>query len=160
MIKLPKNVITEEVSVERKYRSATAGLTRRIKLIYAGIYERFGEEGLNLIRDISDRYGLELLERAQKKVEWNNVKSIGLYLVRIFNTIEGNGEVTEFTDDRVVIKVNQCPYLFEDMKMCEAHTTMEKVLAENLGENLCYHIPKSIPKGNSYCEHVIERKKK
>lgn len=160
MIKLPENITIEEVPLEKRYRSAVAGLTVRIKTIYAKIYERFGEEGLDFIREISEQYGLELLERARKRIQGTDVKSVGLYIIRVFNTIRGDGEITELTDERVVIKVNKCPYGFTDVKMCEAHTAMEKVLVENLGANLRYYIPISIPKGDLYCEHVIELKKK
>ena len=104
--------------------------------------------------------GLELLKRAEKKVEKNNVKSIGLYLVKIFNAVDAEGEVTEFNKDKVVIKVNSCPYPFDSDEICMAHTEMEKTLVEQLNPDLRYRIGKSIPAGDDYCEHIIEYKNK
>lgn len=159
MIKLPEGVEIEEVPIEKRYRSVTAGLVRRMKILYEEIYKRYGEQGLDLIRDVSRKYGLELAERARKNVKFNDIKSVALYIVRVFNTIRGNGEVTEFSDDRVVIRVYECPYPWETPEVCLAHTTMEKTLVESLGNNLHYSIPKSIPRGDPYCDHVIEYKR-
>lgn len=154
-----------EIPLERKYRSAIAGLLPRIKMIYDGIYERFGEDGLELIRDVSRRYGLETAERAKRRVEGRNTKAIGAYLLRVFSMLvekpeEIGLEVTEFSEEKVVIKVTRCPYPFDKVEICEAHTTMERTLVEELGENLSYEVAKSIPAGDPCCEHVIKRKTK
>jgi hypothetical protein len=66
--------------------------------------------------------------------------------------------VVEYSDDRVVIRIRECPYPWETVKMCEAHTQMEKTLVESLGKNLRYRISNSIPAGDSYCDHIIEVK--
>jgi hypothetical protein len=42
--------------------------------------------------------------------------------------------------------------------MCLAHTTMEKTVVEELNPELVYRIGKSIPAGDSFCEHIIEIK--
>jgi hypothetical protein len=72
--------------------------------------------------------------------------------------VRGEGKVVEWNDERVVIRVNTCPYPFEKPEVCEAHTTMERVVVEELGDNLKYYIEKSIPMGDPYCDHVIEKK--
>jgi hypothetical protein len=58
----------------------------------------------------------------------------------------------------VVIRVWECPYPWETVKMCEAHTQMEKTLVESMGKNLVYRISKSIPRGDLHCDHIIEVK--
>ena len=156
MIELPEHVKIEEVPIEKRYRSVTAGLIRRIKILYETIYQRYGENGLDLIREAGRKYGLEIAERAKNKVRSDDLESVALYVIRIFNTLRGNGKVVEFSDKRVVIRVWECPYPWETPEMCEAHTQMEKTLVETLGKNLCYRISHSIPKGDPYCDHIIE----
>ena len=156
MIELPENIHIEDDPLEKRYRRVTAGLVRRIKILYEGIFERYGEEGLELIRGVGVRYGKEIAERAKGKVIFDDLKSVALYVIRIFNTLRGNGQVVEFSDQRVVIRVWECPYPWETVAMCEAHTQMEKTLVESLGDHLRYRITRSIPRGDAYCDHVIE----
>jgi hypothetical protein len=159
MIELPDGVVIEDARpVEKRYRSAVAGLTRRIRLLYDAAAARFGKEGLDLVRDTSRAYGEEIAERARPLVKAGDVKSIGSFVIRVFNTIGGEGEVTEYTDERVTVRVRQCPYRFEDPAMCLAHTEMEKALVESLGEDVSYVIESSIPDGDAYCDHVIAKK--
>jgi hypothetical protein len=158
MIKLPEHINIDEVPIEKRYRSVTAGLTRRIKLLYETIEKRFGAKGLKLIRDVGHQYGLEIAERAKKRVKGGDLESVALYVIRVFNTLQGKGKVVEFSDRRVVIRVWECPYRWQSAAMCEAHTQMEKTLVENLGPTLCYRVDDSIPKGDAYCDHVIEIK--
>ncbi len=156
MIKLPEGITVDEIPIEKRYKSVTAGLIRRIKLLYEAVYERFGAEGLNLIKEVSDGYGAEIAERAKSKVKMNDLKSVALYVIKVFNTLRGNGEVVEFSDKRIVIRVAECPYPWTTPEVCEAHTQMEKTLVESLGKNLRYRIGKSLPKGDAYCDHIIE----
>ena len=156
MIKLPAGIEIEEIPVEKKYRSITNALIKRIKHLYDAIYEKFGSDGLDLIREVSTNYGLEIAERAKQKIKHPDIESVALFVIKVFNNLRGNGEVTEFNDERVVIRVYECPYPFDKPEMCEAHTSMEKALVENLGKDLKYYIRKSIPKGDAYCDHVIE----
>lgn len=158
MIELPKDLKIEEVPIEKRYKSVTAGLVRRIKLLYEAIYEKYGDDGLDLIRDVGRKYGEEIAERAKKRVKSSDIESVARYVIRIFNTLRGSGKVVEFSDKRVVIRVWECPYPWEKPQVCEAHTQMEKTLVETLGKNLRYRIAKSIPNGDSYCDHVIEYK--
>ena len=158
MIKIPAGVDFKDIPVEEKYKSATAGLLQRVHTIYKGLYQRFGQPGLDLIREVSETYGKEIAERGRKRVKPGDVKSAGLFLIRVFDMINCEGEVTEFSDDKVVIRLFRCPYPFEDPKICEAHTTMEKALIESLSEEFSYKITESIPAGGRFCEHVISLK--
>ena len=157
MIKLPKGIEVKEIPIEKRYRSVIAGLSRRLKILYDTIYDRYGKDGLDLIKDVSHRYGMEIAETIRKRIKDNDIKAVALYLVRIFNNVGGEGEVIEFSDKRVIIRIYRCPYPWEKPEICEAHTTMEKILVETLGKNLRYSIPKSIPKGDPYCDHLIKK---
>jgi hypothetical protein len=157
MIKLPAHVRIDEVPLEKRYRSITAGLVHRIKLMYDAIYDRFGEEGLALIRDVGRSYGLEIAERAKKAGVTGDIDAVARYVIRIFNNMRGEGEVVEYTGRAVRIRVHRCPYPWERPEVCEAHTQMEKTLVETLGDGLRYTIPKCIPRGDPYCDHLIER---
>ncbi len=156
MIELPESIVIETIPVEKRYKSVTAGLTRRIKILYEAIYNKYGKDGLELIKNVGDNYAIEIAEKTKNRVKYNDLKSVALYIIRIFNTLRGNGKVVEFSDKRVVIRVFKCPYQWESSEMCEAHTQMEKKLVETLGENLRYKILKSIPRGDTYCDHCIE----
>jgi hypothetical protein len=155
VIELPKGLTVDEVPIEKRYRSVTKGLTRRIKILYEEIYKKFGNSGLELIKSVGEIYGKEIAERAKKRLKDNDVYSVALYVIRVFNTLQGNGKVVEFSDKRVTIRVWDCPYAWRTPEMCLAHTQMEKTLVETLGHNLCYKILKSIPSGDPYCDHVI-----
>lgn len=142
-------------NLEKKYKSAVAGLYARLRSNYGLIYERFGDEGIKLIADMSRRYGLEVAERARKRVKGEDIKSVGEYIVRIFETVGGEFEVAEANENQLVVKFFQCPLNIDNPEMCLAHTTMEKIVVEELGPNLTYRIGKSIPAGDPYCEHII-----
>jgi len=144
-------------SLERRYRSGIAGLYARLRSNYDTIYEKFGDEGINLIAEMSRRYGLEVVARAKKRVEGDDIRSIGGYLIRIFENIGEAAEV-EINDNRMVIKIARCPLNFDKPEMCLAHTMMEKTVVEELSPKLTYRIGKSIPAGDPYCEHIIETK--
>lgn len=159
MIKIPPGVEYSHVPTEKKYKTVTVALLKRILTIYKEIYKRFGEQGLDLIREVSQSYGKEIAELGRKRVRIGDVKSVGLYLVRVFEMIDCQGGITRFSDDEVAIKLYQCPYPFDDPKICQAHTTMEEALVKALGQNLEYVITYSIPRGDPFCEHVVRRRK-
>lgn len=158
MIELPEGINIEEVPIEKRYKSVTAGLIRRIKILYEAIFNKYGDDGLELIREAGRQYGEEIARRVKPRIKKGDVKSVALYVIRIFNTLRGQGKVVEFSDQRVVIRVWECPYPWETPEMCRAHTQMEKTLVESLGKNLVYRISKSIPEGDAYCDHIIEVK--
>jgi hypothetical protein len=151
---------SSERTLEQLYRSAVAGFYARLRSNYDFLYERFGDEGINLIAEMSRSYGLKIAERAKKRVDGTDAISVARYLLRIFETVGGKeaGEIDEMTDKRVVIKATSCPLQFTNPEMCVAHTSMEKTVVEELNPQLSYRIGKSIPAGNPYCEHIIEKK--
>jgi predicted ArsR family transcriptional regulator len=144
-----------EIPPERKHRSATLGLMQRIRMIYDALVDRYGDEGVEFIRDVSEQFGLQMAERARLRVAEGTPREVGLYLVRVFDMVGADGEVTDLTPDRVAIRVASCPYPFRDPRVCEAHTTMERALVQELGQDLDYTITHSIPRGDPYCEHVV-----
>lgn len=143
-------------TTEELYKSAVAGLYARIRSNYDFLYERFGDEGLKLIAEMGRKYGLEVAERAKKRVEGNDVTSVANYLMRIFETVAGEVKMAEVSETRAVIKALECPAHFQTPEMCRAHTTMERTVVEALNPRLIYRIAKSIPAGDPYCEHIIE----
>ena len=152
----------ENRTLEQVYHSAVRGLYARLKSNYDFIYQRFGEEGIQLIADMSREYGLSVARRARNKLKDNSLTSVAGYLLRIFETV-GRGSdlarLVEQSNTRVVIKADQCPLGFDRPEMCLAHTTMEKTVVEELNPDLTYRIGKSIPAGDDYCEHIVKVKK-
>jgi len=152
----------DERTLEETYRSAVNGLYARLKSNYDFIFRRFGDDGLKLITDMSRDYGLSLVPRAKKRITNNDIHSVANYLLRIFNTISRHKShlitLLEDNNSRAVIRAGYCPMGFTDPKICLAHTAMEKAMVEGLNPELSYRIGKSIPNGDSYCEHIIEPK--
>jgi hypothetical protein len=152
---LPKELEFERLSIEKKYHRAVPGYMRRLRDLYEAIYKRFGEDGLDLIREVSRQYGTGIGNNVRKKHELKGVAQVGRYLLRVFDMISDDWWVAEFSPDRLVIAVSRCPYPFTSDKVCEAHTTMEQSLIAALDKNLEYRIGRSIPKGDAYCEHIL-----
>jgi predicted ArsR family transcriptional regulator len=147
-------------TLEQVYRSAVSGLYGRLRSNYDFLYRRFGKEGLKLIEEMSREYGLSVAQRAKARLESNDLASVAEYLLRIFDTVARGRDMittTEKSPDKVIIKVNRCPLDFNIPEMCQAHTTMEKTVVEELNPNLVYRIGKSIPAGDCCCEHILER---
>lgn len=155
MIKLPKNVQIEEIPLEAMYRGVLRGLLTRIKVLYEAIYSRYGDDGLDLIREVSEQYGNEIANRVRGNDEPWDINKVGLFLVKVFNNMRAEGEVIEFGKNRVSIMVPKCPYPFKDKKICSAHTSMECALVKGLNPDLEYYIEKSVPAGDSFCLHVL-----
>lgn len=156
MIKTPEHLELPEIPLQKKYRTSTKALLGRINTIYKGIYKKFGKEGLDLIQEVSTSYGKQMAGFAKNTTGKGTPKEVGLYLLRIFSMIDCEGEVSEFSDDKVVIKLYQCPYPFDDPRICEAHTNMERALVQELNKDLDYIIAESIPGGGKYCVHVVK----
>ena len=148
-------------TLEQVYRSAVRGLYARLRSNYDYIYQKFGDEGLKLISDMSREYGLTVAKRAKNKLKSNDLPSVAQYLLRIFETVAYDkhyGARVEMSNERAIIKVDECPLRLDKPGMCLAHTTMEKTVVEELNPNLTYRIGKSIPAGDACCEHIIETK--
>jgi len=158
VIKLPNHIKIDEIPLEARYRGVLKGLLTRIKGLYEAIYARYGEDGLELIREVSTAYGNDVATHVRKGGDPWDIREVGLYLVKVFNNMRSEGEVTEFTENRVAIMVPCCPYPFEDKVICAAHTSMERALVKGLNPELEYIIEKSVPAGDPYCLHVLTLK--
>ncbi len=152
----------ETRTLEQVYHSAVSGLYARLKSNYDFIYQRLGDDGIQLIADMSREYGLSIARRARNGLKDNDLAAVGGYLLRIFDTIDrGSGymHLIEQSDLRVIIGFDRCPLGIDNPEMCLAHTCMEKAVVEELNPDLIYRIGKSIPAGDDYCEHIVEVKK-
>jgi len=148
-------------TLEHVYRSAVSGLYARIRSNYDFIYQRFGDDGLKLIADMSREYGQSIAQRAKNRLKDNDLFSVADYILRIFNTVgrySSYSPKVEQSETQVIIKVDQCPLHFDNLGMCLAHTTMEKTVVEELNPDLRYRIGQSVPAGDACCEHIIELK--
>lgn len=143
-------------TTEQKYHSAVAGLYGRLKSNYDSLCEKFGDAGIDLIADMSRRYGEEIALRASRSLAEKDITAVGEYLIRIFNTMGEGSVVTENNRRRVVIRVDRCPLNFTRTDMCLAHTEMETAVVRGLNPALNYRIGRSIPAGDAYCEHILE----
>ena len=149
-------------TLEHVYRSAVSGLYARLRSNYDYIYNKFGDEGLKLISDMSREYGLTVAARAKRSLKNNDISSVARYLLRIFETVAYDKryhEQVEQSDGKIIINISECPMHFTDPKMCQAHTTMESTVVHELNPDLIYYIGKSIPAGDAFCEHILEIKK-
>ncbi len=158
MIKLPPGIEIEEIPLDRRYRSNLKGLLTRIRKLYEAIEDRFGEEGLALIRDVSRDYGREIGLRVRNRRGDMDIFEVGKFLIKVFNGMRSEGEVTEWTAQRVVISVPECPYPFKRPEICAAHTKMEEELVKTLNPGLDYIIETSIPRGDAECRHMLIQK--
>ena len=113
LIKIPDHIQIDEIPLDARYRGVLRGLLKRIKGLYEAIYARYGEDGLDLIREVSTKYGSEIANHARKGDEPWDIERVGFYLVKVFNNMRSEGEVTEFSKNRVSIMVPRCPYPFE-----------------------------------------------
>jgi hypothetical protein len=155
-IKLPQGVSLDLLPIEERYDSAVRGLMKRIKSLYDAIVDRFGDDGMDLIREVSTKQGRKIARSMLERGQPTDIRSVGLFLVKVFENVRGWGEVTEFTDQRVAIKIDECPYPFDRQEICQAHTTMEEQLVKGLNPDLDYVIEKCIPGGDEYCLHVVK----
>jgi len=158
MMRLPEELAFQPLSAEDMLRKAVPGYMKRIRGLYDAVYERFGEAGLDLIRDVSRNYGSQIGTNLNKKGGLKGVAAVGSYLLKVFDIVSDDWEVTEFSEDRMVIAVHRCPFPFTDENICRAHTCMEQSLVATLDEDLDYGIGCSIPGGDAYCEHILSRK--
>lgn len=152
---LPQELEFEELTIEEKYHRAVPGYMRRLCRVYEAVYEKFGDDGLDLIREVSREFGAGIGMNVRKKQDLKGVAQVGKYLLRVFDMVSDDWSVSEFSENRLVITVSRCPYPFTVDKICEAHTCMEQALVGALDEDLEYRIGGSIPRGDPCCEHIL-----
>jgi hypothetical protein len=158
MVNLPQELKFERLTYEEKYHRAVPGYMKRLCHVYEAVHDRFGEEGLDLIREISKEYGTRIAMNVKKKGELKGVAEVGKYLLKVFDMVSDDWDIGEYTQDRLVITVSRCPYPFTRDEICRAHTCMEHALVITLDENLDYRIGRSIPQGDPACEHILTKK--
>ncbi len=158
MMDLPKELAFEPLRPEEKLQKAVPGYMKRIRGLYDALHERFGEAGLELIRDVSRDYGAQIGANINKKGGLRGVAGVGGYLLKVFDIVSNDWEVREFSENRLVIAVHQCPFRFENVEMCQAHVCMEETLVSTLGEHLEHNIGQSIPGRDACCEHILSKK--
>ncbi|MGD8415228.1 MAG: hypothetical protein PVF33_13395 [Candidatus Latescibacterota bacterium] len=155
---VPSELEFERLDDAEKYHRAVPGYMRRLRDVYEAVYERFGDAGLDLIREVSTQYGAEIAANVKKRADLKGVGQVGKYLLKVFDMVSDDWEVREFSPDRLVIGVRRCPYPFSRDQICKAHTCMEQSLVAGLDDTLEYRIGRSIPQGDPYCEHILTRK--
>ena len=133
---LPDELAFDPLEVREKYGRALPGYMRRFGELYSAIYERFGDDGLELIRDVSREYGARIARNVQKNRELKGVAEVGKYILKVFDMVSDDWTVTEFSEDRLVISVSRCPYPLEQEAVCKAHTCMESALVSTLDSGL------------------------
>ncbi len=149
-------------TLEQVYQSAVRGLYARLRSNYDYLYNKYGDEGLKIISDMSREYGLGIANRAKRTLQSNDIVSVSSYLKRIFQTVYWGRNVVHLVQEspsQIVIRVDECPLNFDKPEICLAHTTMEKTVVEKLNSGLIYRIGKSIPAGDDYCDHILEVRK-
>ncbi|UCD18370.1 MAG: hypothetical protein JSV44_05525 [Candidatus Zixiibacteriota bacterium] len=150
----PKELEFDRLTVDEKYHRAVPGYMKRLCSLYEAIHRRFGESGLDLIRDVSREYGTSIGMNVKKR-NLKGVAQVGKYLLKVFDMVSEDWKVGEFSENRLVVIVSRCPYGFTIDELCQAHTCMEQALVATLDKNLEHRIGRSIPKGDPYCEHII-----
>jgi hypothetical protein len=156
---LPQELEFERLSFEEKYHRAVPGYMKRLRDLYEAIYERFGDDGLDLIRQVSREFGTRVGRNVKKTAELKGLDQVARYLLKVFDMVSDDWKVKEFSTERLIITVSRCPYPFARDEICRAHTSMEKALVETLDDTLDYRIGRSIPQGDPLCEHILCRKK-
>lgn len=156
MIEYPQGITIDEQPFEIAGKRTIRSLLTRIIGLYEGMYERFGDESLDLIREVSIKYGTDIAKRARRDGAPWDIRDVGSFLLRIFNNVPSSGKVTQFDDHRIAIRVDMCPYPMRSVEICRAHTCMEEAVVKGLNPELDYVIEESIPAGDEFCMHVIK----
>jgi hypothetical protein len=157
-MELPPELEFDRPNLEERYRRAVPGYMKRLRDLYEAIEDRFGDEGLDLIRQVSRDYGERIATNLKKNGELKGLAEVGRYMLKVFDMVSDDWEVTEFTKERLVITVYRCPYPFEREAVCRAHTCMEKSLVANLDDDLEHCVGRCIPRGDPVCEHILRVK--
>jgi predicted ArsR family transcriptional regulator len=160
MLKLPPGLEYEPDPIEVRYRRNLRGLLHRIRQLYDAVADRFGEDGLQLIREVSIEYGRDVGRRIREREGLMDVKRAGMFIIKVFNNMRAEGEVLEFSDERVVISVPKCPYPMDRADVCDAHITMEEALVAELNPELEFILEQSLPRGDKACLYIIRQKKR
>jgi hypothetical protein len=155
MIETPADIIIKDQPLEQSARRTVQSLLTRILGLYEAMYDRFGTEGLDLIRGVSTEYGKNIGIRARRGGDEWSMDDVGKFLVKVFGNVYAEGKIDRWDKERIEIRVNRCPYPFRSDEICNAHTSMEEEMVRGLNPNLVYEVTKSIPRGDEYFLHVL-----
>jgi len=158
MIRLPDSIDYEEVPLENRYRTATRALSARIGALYAGAFEEFGPDALDLIRSVGEEHGRELAEALSGEGPPQDAQGAALCLARLMDLVGMTGRVTELSPEVARIQIETCPYGISDPALCEAKTSLELAFVRALGDSLVLEVEKSAARGDAVCQFKVLRK--
>jgi len=75
-MKLPQELEFERPDNDEKYSRAVPEYMKRLRDLYEAIHDRFGAEGLALIRQVSESYGRRIAGNLRKKGETKGVAGL------------------------------------------------------------------------------------
>ena len=150
--------ISQQWSLERKYKSASRTSTVYRRALEHAFYERFGDEAIEIIRDVYDGMAEGTLDGMKTfGIEGNDAKSFA-YFIKAANEIPFNTyvEIVEASPKRAVVRWLKCaPPAETNPKFCYAHLAFEKRAVKMLNPKLEVEMPKCIACGDPYCEEII-----
>jgi hypothetical protein len=161
----------DKVPAEVRWTIATRGLTGSTAGGYAALKDAGGEEKYNeFLRGFWYQAGLGAKQFADSLgLTVENPKDMADAIELLTLTSMGpefEWEAVETTEDRCVQKATKCPWherwkeLGLDFDYCgSGHQAWCDGVCESLNPNFALSLTKSMLRGDSHCEHVIERKK-
>jgi hypothetical protein len=155
--------MSEEWPVERKWRATGKTRAWYIAELEKAIYNKFGEEGLEIIRQVWRKGAENFFLKGLKKlgIEGNDAKAFAYYFKKAQEIMGYSVEVVEASEKRAVLRYHTC-HFFEKpdpvvAKLCkEGHFAFEKRAAELLNPKLKVRLEKLRAAGDPYCEIVVE----
>jgi len=152
----------KEWPVERRWKAAGRSRCWYLAELERAVYERFGEGGMEVIR--------ELWRKGAERFFLNGVKGFGiggrgpadfLSYFKLAQEIMGyDMEMVEASDKKAVLRYHTC-HFFEKpdpvaAKLCEAHFEFEKRAVELFNPRLKVKFTALQSAGDPYCELVAE----
>ncbi len=156
---LPK----DEWPVERRWKATGRTRCSYMATLERKVYERFGEEGLDVIKEVwreaADKYFLRGLKAFG--IEGDNALSFVLYFKYAQEIMGYKMELVEAGERRAVLRYHTCHFFPKPdpvaAKLCEeGHFQFEKRAAELLNPKLKVRFTKLQSRGDPYCEMVVE----
>lgn len=152
----------QEWPAERKWKAAARARGRYCGDLERAVYERWGEEALEVIGKIW-REGAERTFLEQMKtfgIEGNDAAAYATAFVLANSVLGYNMELVEATPTRAVVRYHTC-HLFDDPSiggdLCrKAHFRYEQRACELLNPKLKSTLTKLRTEGDPCCEFVVE----
>jgi hypothetical protein len=153
----------EEWPIERKWKATGRTRCWYMAELEKAVYNRFGEEGLKVIKQVWRRGAENFFLRGLKSfnIEGNDAKAFVSYF-KIAQEIMGyRMEIVEASEKKAVLRYHTC-HFFEKpdpiaAKLCsEGHFEFERRAAELLNPKLKVRFEKLRSAGDPYCEMIVE----